>query len=279
MILFQETIPDGARDFIYERLGARVAAIYSCQEIGTIACECAAVPHYHVAAENALVEILDENGHEVAPGELGRVAVTGLYNYAMPFIRYDLGDLALAGEASCRCGRALPIITRIEGRTRSAFVFRDGARIWPRGAMVQRMHEFVPFRQGTSWCGSMHNELSFATFRMVQGATPTSLASTPTRGKVLHPSIQMSVREMEAFPSGPSGKVDEFSSHILTLETLHPEVQRRINGVLMPERERFPEDLPRLAAKITPLRTATADHADTCMRSGPTLGWRAPQPG
>jgi hypothetical protein len=74
----------------------------------------------HVAAENALVEIVDEQGRDVAPGGRGRVIVTGLNNYAMPFIRYQLGDIALAGTAPCGCGRALPVITRVEGRTRNA---------------------------------------------------------------------------------------------------------------------------------------------------------------
>jgi phenylacetate-CoA ligase len=214
VILFGETIPDGARDFIYERLGARVAAIYSCQEIGTIACECEAMPHYHVTAENAFVEIVDENGHEVAPGELGRVAVTGLYNYALPFIRYDLGDLAWAGMATCRCGRALPVITRIEGRTRSAFVFRDGARIWPRGAMVHRMHEFVPFRQ-YQLVQLDHERIEFRYISDGSGRDPDLVGLNAYARKVLHPSIQMSIREMEALPRGPSGKVDEFISHIL----------------------------------------------------------------
>ena len=110
VFLIGETIPDGTREFIAERLGARSAGVYSCQEIGAIACECKAAPHYHVAVENALVEILDEHGRDVAPGERGRVVVTGFYNYAMPFIRYELGDLAEAGSAPCRCGRVAPII-------------------------------------------------------------------------------------------------------------------------------------------------------------------------
>ena len=213
VILFGETIPDGARDFIYERLGARVAGLYSCQEIGTIACECEAVPHYHVAAENAFVEIVDENGREVAPGELGRVVVTGFYNYAMPFIRYDLGDLASAGEATCRCGRALPVITRIIGRTRNAFVFRDGARIWPRGVMVQRMHQFVPFRR-YQLVQLDHERVEFRYIPDGSGREPDLVGLNAYARTVLHPSIQMSIREMEALPRGPSGKVDEFISQI-----------------------------------------------------------------
>ena len=142
-----ETVPDGAREHVAERLGARAAAFYSCQEIGHIASECEAAAHYHVDAENALVEIVDERGHDVRPGERGRVVVTGLYNYAMPFIRYQLGDFAVAGDGPCACGRALPIIVRVLGRTRNAFMFRDGKRVWPRAVTVRPMHAFVPFRR------------------------------------------------------------------------------------------------------------------------------------
>lgn len=213
VILAGETIPDGARDFIAERLGARVAGLYSCQEIGTIACECAAVPHYHVAAENALVEILDEQGRDVAPGEPGRVVVTGFYNYAMPFIRYELGDIAVASAAACKCGRALPVITRIEGRTRNAFVFRDGARVWPRAAMVRQMHAFVPFRR-YQLVQLDHERIEFRYTPDGSGRKPDLVGLNAYARAVLHPSIQMSVCEMEAFPHGPSGKVDEFISHI-----------------------------------------------------------------
>src|SRR6202140_3260495 len=145
VLMYGETVPDGTRAFIFERLGARAAAIYACEEIGHIASECEAAPHYHVAAENALVEIVDDHGRDVRPGERGRVIVTGLYNYVMPFIRYELGDIAVAGVGDCPCGRTLPVIARGEGRSRNAFVFRDGSRMWPRTSMVRAMQPFVPF--------------------------------------------------------------------------------------------------------------------------------------
>lgn len=213
VILVGETIPDGARDFIAERLGARVAGIYACQEIGAIACECEVVPHYHIAAENALVEILDERERDVAPSEHGRVVVTGFFNYAMPFIRYDLGDIAQAGAAACPCGRAMPVITRIVGRTRNAFVFRDGARVWLRDAMVQPMHAFVPFRR-YQLVQLDHERIEFRYIPDGSGRDPDLVGLNAYAQTVLHPSIQMSIREMEAFPRGPSGKVDEFISQI-----------------------------------------------------------------
>jgi phenylacetate-CoA ligase len=67
-----ETVLQGMRDVVAERLGVRMAAVYSCEEVGYIATQCPAGAGYHVVAENALVEILDSDGTAAAPGEVGR---------------------------------------------------------------------------------------------------------------------------------------------------------------------------------------------------------------
>lgn len=213
VFLVGETIPDGTREFIAERLAARVAGIYSCQEVGTIACECASAPHYHVAVENALVEIVDEQGRDVAPGGRGRVLVTGLYNYAMPFVRYELGDIALAGAAPCPCGRALPVIAQIEGRTRNAFIFRDGTRVWPRAAVVRAMQAFVPFRR-FQLVQIDHEQVELRYISDGSGRKPDLTALNAYARDVLHPSIKVSVLEMDALPAGPGGKIEQFISHV-----------------------------------------------------------------
>jgi phenylacetate-CoA ligase len=213
VLLFGETVPEDAPMFITERLGARVAAIYSCREIGFIAGSCPSGTHYHVAAENALVEIVDDDGRDVAPGERGHVVVTGLYNYVMPFIRYRLGDIAIAGAAPCPCGRSLPVIRRIEGRTRNAFVFRDGSRIWPRGAMVRAMHPFVPFRR-FQLIQHTHEEIEFRYVPDGSGRRPDPVGLNAYARQVLHPSVEMRAVEVDALMAGPSGKLDEFVSEV-----------------------------------------------------------------
>jgi len=178
-----------------------------------LACECETAPHYHVAAENALVEIVDDHGRDVAVGERGRTVVTGLFNYAMPFIRYELGDVALAGNAPCRCGRTLPVISEIEGRSRNVFVFRDGSRIWPRAAMVRPMQAFVPFLR-FQLVQLDHERIELRYISDGSGHLPDLDRLNAYARKVLHPSIELSVREMTAFTPGPSGKIEEFISHI-----------------------------------------------------------------
>ena len=213
VISIGETIPDGTREFIAERLGARFAAMYACQEVGAIACECEIAPHYHVAAENALVEIVDDQGRDVRPGERGRVVVTGLYNFAMPFIRYAIGDVAVAGALQCPCGRSLPVIERILGRTRNAFVFRDGSQIWPRGSTVRPMHEFVPFRR------YQLVQLDYETIELRyepdgSDRKPDLAGLNDYARRVFHPSVELSVVEVKQLLPGPGGKLEEFVSNI-----------------------------------------------------------------
>jgi phenylacetate-CoA ligase len=206
-----ETVPDGARELVAERLGARLIAFYSCQEIGGLACECNAAPHYHVAAESAFIEILDDQGRDVAPGERGRVVVTGFYNYAMPFIRYVLGDVAVAGKGPCVCGRGLPVIEQVLGRSNAAFLFRDGTRVWLRGSLVRAMRIFVPF----SRFQLVQRDYENIEFRYVpdgSGRKPDIAALNAHARKVIHPSVIMSVTKVDQLRPGPSGKLDEFVS-------------------------------------------------------------------
>lgn len=106
---------------------------YSSQEVGFIALQCPSEPIYHVQSESLLVEILDDADRPCAPGEIGRVVITDLQNFAMPLIRYEIGDYAELGE-SCPCGRGLPVLKRIMGRTRNMLRLPSGDSLWPRFA-------------------------------------------------------------------------------------------------------------------------------------------------
>ena len=218
VILIGETVPEGTRELIAERLGAPIVPIYACHEIGHIASECEA-GRYHVGAENALVEIVDSQGRDVEFGRRGRVVVTGLYNYVMPFIRYDIGDIAVAGPESCPCGRTLPIIEQIEGRRRNMFVFRDGTRFWPRSAMIRPMRAFVPFRR-YQLVQLDHETIEFRYIADGSGREPNIAALNAYARQTIHPSITFHLIEVDHFTAGPSGKVQEFVSNLPAAHTL-----------------------------------------------------------
>ena len=125
--------------------GVPVGDSYSAQEVGIIALQCPESPHYHVQSESVLAEILDGDGKPCAPGGTGRLVVTDLHNFAMPLIRYEIGDYAEVGEA-CSCGRGLPVLNRIVGRTRNMLTLPTGDKIWPSFPENQMM-PIAPIRQ------------------------------------------------------------------------------------------------------------------------------------
>jgi phenylacetate-CoA ligase len=125
-----EVLPSDLRALCREAWNVPLTDIYSSEEVGYIALQCPSHEHYHVQSENLLVEILDDAGKPCAAGATGRVVVTTLHNFATPLLRYALGDHAEAG-AACGCGRGLPVIARIRGRTRNMLMRPDGSRFWP----------------------------------------------------------------------------------------------------------------------------------------------------
>jgi len=125
--------------------GVPLVDTYSSQEIGTMALQCPEHEHYHVQAESFLMEILDDDGRPAAPGELGRVVVTNLHNFAMPMIRYWIGDYAEAG-APCPCGRGLPVVNRFVGRVRNLIVLPTGDRMEP-GYSAETFTDVAAIRQ------------------------------------------------------------------------------------------------------------------------------------
>lgn len=114
------------RRLFQETFGGEVFEKYGTRESGVIACECRAHHGLHLFTDGAYVEILDEQGREVKPGEMGRLVVTDLFNYGMPMIRYEIGDMAVASDRQCACGSPLPLVEKILGRDRDILYDSDG---------------------------------------------------------------------------------------------------------------------------------------------------------
>ena len=124
-----EMLYDYQRSFIEDTLGCEIFNEYGAYDGGAGAFECSEHCGLHLQMERGIVELLDAKGNPVEPGEAGRVIVTDLHNYLMPFIRYDVGDMAIASDRLCECGRGLKIIESIEGRSSDFIVLGDGTRI------------------------------------------------------------------------------------------------------------------------------------------------------
>ncbi|MBU7037626.1 MAG: phenylacetate--CoA ligase family protein [Theionarchaea archaeon] len=121
------------REYVERVFGGKTYDKYGAFEVKSIAWEC---QHrsMHIDADSVLVEFL-KDGEPAAPGERGEVVVTNLWNMAMPFIRYRLGDIGVPSVKSCTCGRTLPVMEIIEGRLDDFIVLPSGTLI-PPGAIV-----------------------------------------------------------------------------------------------------------------------------------------------
>ncbi|MBL8838967.1 MAG: phenylacetate--CoA ligase family protein [Alphaproteobacteria bacterium] len=125
--------------------GVPLADMYSAEEVGYMALQCPDFDHYHVQAETVRVEILDEADRPCPVGAIGRVVVTPLHNLATPLVRYAIGDYAEVGPP-CPCGRGLPVLRRILGRTRNMVRLPSGASHWA-ALESQRFAEIAPIVQ------------------------------------------------------------------------------------------------------------------------------------
>ena len=125
-----EILPPDVEDLIRSVFDAPVINIYGLREFGHVATSCPQTGTLHVSADVTMIEVLDEAGRPVEPGETGEVVATSFYNYAMPFIRYATGDFAELGDP-CPCGRVLPVLKRILGRRRNRFTLAGGRVVWP----------------------------------------------------------------------------------------------------------------------------------------------------
>ena len=113
------------RSTIGEVFGCKVANGYGGRDAGFIAHECPE-GNMHLTADDIVVEIVDEQGQVLPAGQAGEIVVTHLSTNDFPFIRYKTGDIGVLGSAVCKCGRGLPILQDIQGRSTDFVVASDG---------------------------------------------------------------------------------------------------------------------------------------------------------
>jgi len=127
------------REEIESFFGVPVADCYGSRDAGLITHQCP-LGSMHLMAEHVVVEVL-QNNQPVPVGEQGEIVVTHLDNYAMPLIRYRTGDVGRLLPGRCACGRGLPMMDVVAGRTTDFLYLPDGdvkhalAIIYPLRAM------------------------------------------------------------------------------------------------------------------------------------------------
>jgi phenylacetate-CoA ligase len=207
-----EMLTDDIRATARRVFHTEIADTYSSQEVGIVAVQCPHSGLYHVMAESLLLELLDDNGKPCAPGEIGRIVISDLHNFATPLIRYDIGDYAEAGPV-CSCGRGLPTLKRIMGRQRNMLRLPDGRRYWPLTGSY-RYREIAPIRQFQL----IQRSLELVEVRLVSDA-PVTPAQELQLTTIIHewmgyPFCLKFVYFDSEIPRGSGGKFEEFISEV-----------------------------------------------------------------
>ncbi len=210
VITMAEVLDDEAIEACRAAWGVGVSDIYSARECGYLALQCPEEGRYHVQSEGCLLEVLDGD-RPCKPGQVGRVVVTPLHNFAMPLIREEMGDFAEVGEP-CPCGRGLPVLKRILGRVRNFLTLPTGEKFWPRLGnkslnnvapieliqMVQTSLEHIEVRLVVSSEVSREDEVKLGEILLKKFGHPFSFTFT------YHDEI----------PRGPGGKFEQFRSEL-----------------------------------------------------------------
>jgi phenylacetate-CoA ligase len=120
-----ERLYDEQRQTISRVFGCPVANGYGARDAGFIAHEC---PHgsLHISAEDIIVETVDAAGQPTAAGKSGEIVVTHMATADFPFVRYRTGDVGILSDEPCACGRSLPVLKEVQGRTTDFVVAQDG---------------------------------------------------------------------------------------------------------------------------------------------------------
>lgn len=208
-----EMVPDDLAERSRRILGVPLVDMYSCQEAGLLAAQCPQHPdRLHVQSENVLLEVVDKDNRPVQPGEVGRVLVTNLHNFATPLIRYELGDYARLGSP-CPCGRGLPVLERVMGRYRNLVQLPNGDTRWPRIGW-EDLVKVAPIDQIQLVQHTLHD----VEVRLVAPAGPLTdaqiaMLTTFIHGNLGHP-FNLRFEYVEEIRHAVNGKVEAFISKL-----------------------------------------------------------------
>ncbi|MHA1410283.1 MAG: phenylacetate--CoA ligase family protein [Candidatus Odinarchaeia archaeon] len=148
---FRELIENSFQTRIYDWYGSNEGIISAGQ------CENG---NYHIN-EDGIIEIIDFNGEVCGEEEEGKVVGTSLWNYAMPLIRYELGDIASISHEKCKCGRGLPTLKVISGRLDDIIITKDER-------LVGRLDEAFHYSTGIRESQIIQNEIGKILIKIVK---------------------------------------------------------------------------------------------------------------
>lgn len=208
-----ERLYDHQRELISRVFGCPVANGYGGRDAGFIAHEC---PQggMHLTAEDVVVELLDPNGRPTSAGQLGEIVVTHLATRDFPFIRYRTGDMAVMDDKPCACGRGLPVLREIQGRSTDFVVAADGT-VMHGLALIYILRDLPGVQAFRIEQHSLrHTQVSIAASD--DALRPDTVAIASAFRTRLGANVDVEVRLVDAIPSERSGKYRYVVSHVMS---------------------------------------------------------------
>jgi len=199
-----EILTGETREILGEGFGAPVVDLYNSWEFGNIAWECHCLKGYHINTDSVVLELI-RDGRAVSPGEKGEVILTGLNAFAMPFIRYRIGDVGVLSGRGCPCGRGLPLLERIEGRTDDLIHLPGGGILSP--FTITTVLRFIPGIGQFRFVQTGERDFQV---HLVKGnaSRPDTLGEVKTQlEKILGTDVRIDVEWVDEIPRDPSGKI------------------------------------------------------------------------
>lgn len=213
-----ERLYDDQRAAIARVFGCAVANGYGGRDAGFIAHECPS-GSMHLTVEDVVVELVDAAGGPVPAGQPGEVVVTHLATRDFPFVRYRTGDVAVIDEGRCTCGRGLPRLREIQGRTTDFVVAADGTVM--HGLALIYILRDLP---GVERFKIVQHDLSRTEVFVQTAAGIPRTAELPRiiEGLKLRlgQAVQVDVVWVDAIPADKSGKFRYVVSHVLPADSV-----------------------------------------------------------
>lgn len=207
-----ELLTEEARNYIESVFKCPVYNEYGATEFGfRMAWECKERQGLHIDADSVLIEFLKDD-KPVCPGEKGEMVITGLVNYAMPLIRYKIGDWGVPSDRQCKCGRGLPLIERIEGRDDDFIVLPSGRVISPR-QIVPLVEQFKEVRE-FKIVQELKNKITIYVVKDEKFESEISSKILNEIYKIIDKEVDVSIKFVEEIPRTPRGKLRAVISNV-----------------------------------------------------------------
>lgn len=199
------------RERIQKAFGCEVFDCYGSAELGCIAWECSEHKGLHINVDTTVVEFLHKD-EPAQPGQRARLVCTNLQRFAMPIIRYEIGDIGVLNNESCSCGRGLPLMASLEGRADDFFLCSDGRLISP-SILVSRLKKI----QGLYRFRLVQKHIDVVeAFVVPQEKFSGSLIESVDAAlkEMLGRKIELKIRLMNELPRDPQQKIRSLISEV-----------------------------------------------------------------